>query len=242
VKAPDPRLSAVQAALDASLPELGESAVAGLRSRIEADPEGFLDQLEALAAPRAADPSRFLLVDKRNPPLAPDWEAPDLLPLDGSGLLLARPGLLLRAGARQALLALDAAARAAGLRLVVGSAYRSYAYQTTVFAREVASYGEEQARRESAEPGRSQHQLGTALDFSPIGEDFDGTADSAWLEAHAAAFGFSRSYPEGLEAVTGYQPESWHWRWLGPEALRLQESFFGGVQHYLLVFLSRLQD
>ncbi len=104
----------------------------------------------------------------------------------------------------------------------------------------MASDGEAEAKRVSAEPGRSQHQLGTAVDFGSIDDDFAGTAEFAWLSAHAAEHGFSLSYPEGLEALTGYRHESWHWRWLGRAAMAMQRDYFGDVQQNLIVFLSRL--
>ena len=57
------------------------------------------------------------------------------------------------------------AARAAGAGLTVQSAYRSYAYQVTTYREWVAQSSEEEARKVSARPGHSEHQLGTAIDF-----------------------------------------------------------------------------
>jgi D-alanyl-D-alanine carboxypeptidase len=133
---------------------------------------------------------------------------------------------------------MEAKARVAGLDLKVSSAFRSYSYQSGLFSRAVAADGEAEARRYSAEPGRSQHQLGTAIDFGSIDDSFAATPESAWLVKHAAEYGFSLSYPDTLEGVTGYRHESWHWRWLGIPALGLQRDFFGDVQQYLIVYLS----
>jgi D-alanyl-D-alanine carboxypeptidase len=33
---------------------------------------------------------------------------------------------------------------------------------------------------------------------------------------NAATYGFIERYPQGLENVTGYSPEAWHWRYVGP--------------------------
>ena len=56
------------------------------------------------------------------------------------------------------------AARDAGTAFAVQSAYRSYQGQATTFAGWVAQSNERQARKVSARPGHSEHQLGTALD------------------------------------------------------------------------------
>jgi D-alanyl-D-alanine carboxypeptidase len=235
--APDPRLAPALAALDKAAPEMGREVVAALRAKMEATPKDFLDILDKVIAERDLDPERFARVDKVAPPLGPTFAPPGLVPLDGL-LPVARSGLKLRPEAAVALSAMARAAKTEGVTLVAGSAYRSWEYQKGVFAREVKNYGEAAAKRESAEPGRSQHQLGTALDFSPIDDIFAKSPAFRWLSANAGAYGFSRSYPEGLESVTGYRPESWHWRWIGLAAARLERDYFGGVQQYLIEFLA----
>ena len=60
---------------------------------------------------------------------------------------------------------LAAAARDTGVALAVQSAYRSYQYQVTTYQGWVARSSEKEARKVSARPGHSEHQLGTALDF-----------------------------------------------------------------------------
>lgn len=101
--------------------------------------------------------------------------------------------------------ALIAAARAAGFRIRVNSAYRSYEDQARVFRRV------KQAGR-AARPGHSEHQLGTALDLDlPTRKAID------WLAEHAADHGFVLSYPAGKQRITGYRPEPWHVRFVGNE-------------------------
>ena len=158
--------------------------------------------------------------------------------LEGTGLSLSKKGLSLRKPALDALLELDRSARSAGIVLAVSSTYRSFEYQTGVFARNVKEMGETEASRVSARPGQSQHQLGTAIDFGSIDNSFAKTKAGAWLEYNAARFGFSQSYPRGLEPVTGYLWESWHYRYIGIDAVALQNEYFGGIQQYLLEFLA----
>ncbi len=228
-------MAAVRAALSASgIPQAERSAIEG---RIEKRDDRFRELLAAALADRAADPMLLARVDKTEG-LPEDYVPVDLLSLDGSGISVSRRGHELRSPARAALLVMAKEARRDGVDLVVGSAYRSYSYQAKVFDREIELYGRVRAERESAHPGSSQHQLGLAMDFSPIDDSFAATKASRWLEAHARAFGFSLSYPEGCESITGYRPESWHYRFIGKAAAALEGEFFGGVQQYLVEFFA----
>jgi zinc D-Ala-D-Ala carboxypeptidase len=127
--------------------------------------------------------------------------------------------------------AMDLAARAAGIRLRVVSAYRSYAAQQAVFASWVQQSGYEQAIRYSARAGHSEHQLGTTLDLSFVGgadpwlyTDFAQTRAGAWLKANAWRYGFVMSYPKGMERYTGYAYEPWHYRYYGRTLASQQRS------------------
>jgi len=186
----------------------------------------------------SGDPYLTLLVDKAHS-LSADYESADLIPLDGSSYTVNRSGFRLRTEAADALESMAKAARAEGIDLLVSSAYRPYDYQKTVYERIVAELGQEAADRESARPGHSQHQLGLAVDFGSIDDSFAETAASRWLTANAGRFGWSLSYPQGLEAVTGYRWESWHYRYVGVPAAALIEARFAGVQQYGLAFLRK---
>ncbi len=207
-----------------------------VRARIEAAPLRFPKLLAAAAAERAADPIMFTPVDRSR--ALPEGYAPqDLVDLDSTGLSVSRPGHRLRRPAFEARRAVAAAARADGVVLLVSSAYRSYEYQVEVFDRHAREMGREAALTVSAEPGHSQHQLGTAVDFGSISDEFAETAASRWLAAEARRFGFSLSFPKGMTEVTGYAWESWHYRYIGKAAAALEAEYFGGVQLYALRFL-----
>ena len=64
--------------------------------------------------------------------------------------------------------AMASAARAAGARVVVQSAYRSYSTQKATFDYWVRVHGYATALKESARAGHSEHQLGTTVDFRSI--------------------------------------------------------------------------
>ncbi len=229
-KAPPDPLAPYRAALAGLSPEI--------LVRAEAAPDRFDALVRVVRAAAAADPRLLARVDKEKP-LPPDYEPGDLVSLTEYPFALARRDLRLRRPAAEAARELDAAAKAAGVTLVFSSAYRSYSYQSEVHARHVRELGQSGADRISARPGHSQHQLGTVVDFGSIDNTFAETKAGLWMAANAGRFGFSLSYPRGAEAVTGYDWESWHFRYIGKEAAALEAEFFG-LQQWMLVFLERL--
>ncbi len=108
------------------------------------------------------------------------------------------------------------AANSVGLHLEVISAYRSFDDQSSVKTSYKITYGSG-ANQFSADQGYSEHQLGTALDFTTptVADTFSGfskTAEYKWLTANAWQYGFIESYPQGN---TYYIYEPWHWRYVG---------------------------
>ena len=195
-------------------------------------PEFLLDLLVCLED----DPSLRRLVDKSHP-LPDGYEPEDLVELAGGSYNINRRGLMLRAPAAASLERMAAAALAEGVVLLAASAYRSYDYQVEVYARNVASEGQEEADRVSARPGYSQHQTGLALDFGPIDNSFAETPGGRWTRSNAARFGWSLSFPDGYEEVTGYAWESWHYSYVGPELAAFINTYFDGIQQYALRFI-----
>ena len=75
----------------------------------------------------------------------------------------------------------------------------------------------------SAQPGKSEHHTGLAVDliidgWTELSEDFEDTAAFAWLEQNAYRFGFILRYSKGKSNITGYIYEPWHYRYVGREA------------------------
>jgi D-alanyl-D-alanine carboxypeptidase len=176
------------------------------------------------------------LVDKQHP-LSAAYTPSGLVALQGGSYRLGRAGLHLREAAAAALGEMAAAAAAGGVTLVASSTYRSYDYQVEVYNRTVAEMGREAADRVSARPGFSQHQTGLVVDFGSIDDSFAATAAGRWMVANASSFGWSLSYPDGYEAVTGYRWESWHYRYVGRELAAFIDNYFDGIQQYALRFL-----
>ncbi|MGA2765593.1 MAG: M15 family metallopeptidase [Spirochaetia bacterium] len=179
----------------------------------------------------------FVLVDKEHS-LAVDYRPADLVPLSGYPLQTIWPNLMLRKSIMPAVLQMAGAAQEKGVMITFTSTYRSYEYQRGVYEREMKMYGREAARRESAPPGYSQHQLGTAIDFGTISDGYEKTREGRWVSANAWKYGLTLSYPFGLEPVTGYRHESWHYRYITRPGALMQRKFFNDVQHYFLKFLN----
>ena len=108
-----------------------------------------------------------------------------------------------------------------GLHLVNISPYRSYSLQSSLYARYSARDGAAAADRYSAHAGYSEHQTGLALDVSVPGGTLNGFKKSKqfeWMRDNAHRFGFILRYGEGMEYITGYKFEPWHYRYVGTEA------------------------
>jgi len=176
------------------------------------------------------------LVDKKHS-LPAGYAPADLVALTDGSYRVSRSGLMLRRTAAAALEEMAKAARADGVTLVASSTYRSYEYQTQVYNRNVKEMGQAAADRESAKPGHSQHQTGLVVDFGSIDDSFAATAAGRWMTANASRFGWSLSFPDGYEAVTGYRWESWHYRYVGKTLAAFIDKYFDGIQQYALRFL-----
>ncbi len=112
------------------------------------------------------------------------------------------------------------AAKKEGLTLIINSSYRSYEEQDEVYNDYKSSRGEEYADKIAARAGFSEHQTGMAVDIQTYGstgatfEEFD---EFKWLSENAYKYGFILRYPKGKEHITGYEYESWHYRYVGVE-------------------------
>ena len=110
-------------------------------------------------------PADLLVHVDRETGLARDYEPPDLATVAlaaGNELYRSIP---LRRSVHRPLLDLLAAMNAAELKPLVMSGYRSFSEQTLAFEKWQQLYPD-RAPEISAQPGHSEHQLGTAVDFS----------------------------------------------------------------------------
>lgn len=202
---------------------------------VNGDSQEFLADLQQVLAEDTDD--LLTLVDKQHY-LAADFVPADIVALKANDFyLLNRNDLSLRVPVEIALRKMASAAKNDGINLVVSSTYRSYDYQKNLYERNVRQLGKAVADRESAPPGASQHQLGVAVDFGSITDEFAQTKQGQWLAANAGNYGWSLSFPDGYEDVTGYRWECWHYRYIGERAVEFQRKWFSDVQQFMLEFI-----
>lgn len=187
---------------------------------------------------RSDDKSLYFLIDKKHKAES-TYVPKDMIELKENSIFkLNKSGMFIRPEAYEALKEMGLAAKNDGITLLVSSVYRSYKYQENLFNYWVKVDGLEEAERESARAGTSQHQLATAVDFGSISDDFDKTEMGQWVYKNAADYGWSLSFPKGYEDVTGYRWECWHFRYVGKKACSFQKKWFGDVQQFMLEFLN----
>ena len=205
------------------------------------DPNEFLADLKKVLEIEKAFPaddlSLYYLIDKKHT-VSADYEPTHLKKLvQNDDYIINKTTLSLRQDAADALAEMGRAAKKDGITLDVSSTYRSYETQERTFNYWVSVDGLEEAERESARPGTSQHQLGAAVDFGNIEDSYALTDGCKWLNAHAEEYGWSLSFPQGYEDVTGYRWECWHFRYIGIEACKFQNKWFGDIQQFMFEFI-----
>lgn len=108
-----------------------------------------------------------------------------------------------------------------GITLMVNSSYRSYHDQEEIY-KQFRAKGQEYADSFAARPGFSEHQTGLAIDITstanPTANSFKESKEYAWLKENSYKYGFIHRFPEEKENITGYNTESWHFRYVGKEA------------------------
>ena len=156
----------------------------------------------------------YTLVNKYNY-LREDFVPNNLVELEAP---YAREGIYLVKSARDKFYELVKKASEEGLTIRAISAYRGYTYQKRLYDKYVENDGIAKADTYSARPGFSDHQTGLVVDVDNSINSFEGftnTKEYQWMLANSYKYGFILRYPEGKEAITGYQFESWHYRFVG---------------------------
>ena len=162
---------------------------------------------------------RVLLVNRKNP-ISADY-AIDLVEME-NGWMVDRQAL-------EPLKAMFQAMRDAGLLPYFSSTYRDLATQQAVWNNYMKrymdqGYDEAQAKNMTASyvaiPGTSEHHTGLAMDI--VGHDYfysghpgSTMAVQAWLAEHCWEYGFILRYTAEKSSITGFAPETWHFRYVG---------------------------
>lgn len=122
--------------------------------------------------------------------------------------------------AKEAFEEMAKAAKAENYTIRAMSSYRDYAYQNTLYNNYAKRDGYESADTYSARPGYSEHQTGLAVDIDNAKEyftNFENTKEFTWMQNNAYKYGFILRFPKDKVTETGYEYESWHYRYVGKE-------------------------
>ena len=130
------------------------------------------------------------------------------------------------------------AAQKAGISFAVTSSYRSYKLQETLYNYYKMHNGPN-FWRGIAEPGHSEHQLGTTVDIGGLSQNYSGpndyfnnTKEGIWLAENSYLYGFIMSYPKDKESMTGYKYEPWHYRYVGKDTAKaIKESNLTSIEY-----------
>lgn len=124
----------------------------------------------------------------------------------------------------------------------VQSAFRSIEEQEKVYNDKVNEYlrsglPKEEAERLTSEyinkPGQSDHNLGLAVDFNNVKENFENTKAFTWLNLNAANYGFILRYPKDKENITNISYEPWHWRFVGQDHAKKMKELNMCLEEYV---------
>ena len=164
-----------------------------------------------------ADPSTVEMLVNKTYYLDKSYVPPELTDLSNKA---GAPGTQLSKEAADAMEAWAVGGMEKGVAFYTTSSYRSYEGQETLYDNYVLNHGQEQADRESARPGHSEHQTGLTVDVCATGDEsseFGDTTAFLWASTNCMDYGWILRYPKNKEAITGYEYESWHFRYVGKD-------------------------
>ncbi|NMP37365.1 MAG: hypothetical protein GX051_04475 [Clostridiales bacterium] len=134
------------------------------------------------------------------------------------------------------------AAKAEGIYLTPYSGYRRYTTQERNYNNLVNKYVNQGKSRSDAQvlaaqaimpPGCSEHNMGVAMDICGTDTSFENTKAFAWLNEHAADYGFILRYAKDKRDITGVMYEPWHWRYVGEENAKAIKASGKCLEEYL---------
>ena len=129
------------------------------------------------------------------------------------------------------------AANKEGYYLLIDSGFRTGSYQKTIYDEYANKSGITYADSIAARSGFSEHQTGLCIDLyskeNSSASTFKDSEVFKWLSENSYKYGFIIRYPEGKKSLTGYNFESWHYRYLGVDlATKVYESGLTYDEYY----------
>lgn len=171
--------------------------------------------------------------------LEPNYVPENLEPIDNQ---YAVNNMKLVKIAKEAFEELAKAAKKENLSIIAMSTYRSYDYQVNLYNRYAQQDGKENADTYSGRPGHSEHQTGLAADVYNKTEpytNFEKTKEFEWMQKHAHEYGFILRFPKDKVNETGYQFESWHYRYVGLESAKYIKEHNISLEEYYATIIDK---
>ncbi len=189
-----------------------------------------LDKYEEYMNPQGESRDSFLLLVNKKNPLGASYKPQNLVSLSDTYCINQNANQLNKyaAEALQAMLT-ELWAQTGDTSIIGTSGYRSYDRQKVLFESrypDVKTPAQaESLNLDTAFPGYSEHQSGLCIDLVdtergdvenyPDTGCFTSVSTYEWLKNNAWKFGFVLRYPSDKESITGYEYESWHYRYVG---------------------------
>jgi len=168
------------------------------------------------------DPSRLDLIINKQVKLESNYRPIDLVNLTELGINT-DGNIILRDPVIIPLQNLITEASKTGIKVRINSGYRDFETQQEAFNYWVRAVGRNKGEQFAAPVGGSEHHLGTVIDIVSAENNYkllpsyENTKLNQFLKNNAHLYGFTMSYPKGIEHITGYNYEPWHYRYVGVE-------------------------
>ena len=129
---------------------------------------------------------------------------------------------------------------AAGLGIVINSAYRSYQDQVDIEDLYRKYYGQAYVDKFVAKPGYSEHQTGLAFDIgSRTTNVFANSKEYKWMLDNAYKYGFTLRFTKSYEDITGFRSEPWHYRYVGKKIAKVLYDEDMTLEEYFVKYLDK---
>ncbi|MDR0852823.1 MAG: M15 family metallopeptidase [Clostridiales Family XIII bacterium] len=179
-----------------------------------------LDQANYTDAATIEAPADLLVLVNKHNKIPDNYEPDDLviLPVDIS----AGEQMLRKDAAKHFEKMAKAILEEKELIIKADSSYRDRNRQGTIYNQYVTSHGQEAADIYAVMAGFSEHQTGLGVDIANKFND-DITPEMPqydWLRKNAYKYGFVYRYPDDKQDITGFNPEPWHYRYVGEKTAK----------------------
>ena len=137
------------------------------------------------------------------------------------------------------------AANKNNIKLIINSSYRTYDEQDKIYNEYLSKKSKEYADSYAARPGHSEHQTGLAIDIITPGyneENFETSETFKWLQDNSYKYGFILRYPKDKIEITGYNYESWHYRYVGTEVATIIHENDITFDEYYAYYIENVQN